>query len=139
MQIQAYLFFNGRCEEALEFYEKTLGTRRGRFLRYQDSPEPPPPGSVLPGFENKVIFTEFTVGDTQVMACDDCTGASSEFKGFRLSLSVSDEAEARRVFSALADGGEVHMPLARTFFSPSFGMLRDKFGVGWMVIVPAEA
>lgn len=134
MQIQPYLFFNGRCEEAVEFYKKTLGAKQGRFMRYKDSPEPPPPG-----YEGKVIFTELQVGNTVVMACDDATRTITGFQGFRLSLSVANEAEAKRVFAALANGGEVNMPLAKTFFSSCFGMLKDKFGVGWMIIVPASA
>lgn len=137
MQVQAYLFFDGRCEEALAFYKKTLGAKQGRLMRYQDSPEPPPPGMVPPGYDNKVIFTELQIGDTVVNACDDATRTMTGFQGFRLSLSVANEAQAQRVFAALATGGEVNMPLAKTFFSPCFGMLRDKFGVGWMVIVPA--
>lgn len=108
-------------------------------MRYQDSPEPPPPGMVPPGYEDKVMYTEFRVGDTQVMACDDATQTITGFQGFRLSLSVTNEAEAKRVFAALANGGEVNMPLAKTFFSSCFGMLKDKFGVGWMIIVPAES
>ena len=139
MQIQAYLFFNGRCEEAVEFYKKTLGAKQGRFMRYKDSPEPPPPGMVPPGYESKVIFAELQVGDTAIMVCDDATKTITGFQGFRLSLSVANEAEAKRVFAALANGGEVNMPLAKTFFSPCFGMLNDKFGVGWMIIVPADS
>lgn len=138
MQIQPYLFFQGRCEEAVEYYKKHLGAKQGRLMRYQDSPEPPPPGMVLPGYEDKVMYTEFRVGDTQVMACDDATQTITGFQGFRLSLSVTNEAEAKRVFAALANGGEVNMPLAKTFFSSCFGMLKDRFGIGWMVIVPAE-
>ena len=137
MQIQAYLFFDGRCEEAVEFYKKALGAKQGRFMRYQDSPEAPPPGMVPPGYENKVMFTELGVGDNHIMACDDCTRRQKAFQGFSLSLSVANESEAKRVFTALADGGSVGMPLSKTFFSPCFGMLKDKFGVGWMIIVPA--
>lgn len=139
MQIQPYLFFQGRCEEAVEYYKKHLGAKQGRLMRYQGSPEPPPPGMVPPGYEDKVMYTEFRVGDTQVMACDDATQTITGFQGFRLSLSVTNEAEAKRVFAALANGGEVNMPLAKTFFSSCFGMLKDKFGVGWMIIVPAES
>ncbi|MGH8307633.1 MAG: VOC family protein [Gammaproteobacteria bacterium] len=137
MQVQAYLFFDGRCEEAVEFYKKALGAKQGRFMRYNDSPEPPPPGMVPPGFENKVMFTELQVGENHLMACDDCTRAHTAFQGFSLSLSVANEAEAKRVFTALAAGGRIGMPLVKTFFSPCFGMLKDQFGVGWMVIVPA--
>ena len=137
MQIQPYLFFDGRCEEAVEFYKKALGAKQGRFMRYQDSPEAPPPGMVPPGYENKVMFTELSVGENQLMACDDCTRKNTAFQGFNLSLTVANESETKRVFTALAEDGSVSMPLAKTFFSPCFGMLKDKFGVGWMVIVPA--
>lgn len=138
MQIQPYLFFQGRCEEAVEYYKKHLGAKQGRVVRYQDSPEPPSPGMVPPGGKLKIMYTEFSLGETQVLACDDATGKITGFQGFRLSLSVANESEAKRVFAALANGGEVNMPLAKTFFSPCFGMLKDKFGVGWMIIVPAE-
>src|SRR5574337_537449 len=134
MQIQPYLFFQGRCEEAVEYYKKHLGAKQGRVVRYKDSPEPPSPGRVPPGYDNKVIFTELQVGDTAIMACDDATQTITGFQGFRLSLSAANEAEAKRVFAALANGGEVNMPLAKTFFSSCFGMLKDKFGVGWMII-----
>jgi PhnB protein len=137
MLIQPYLFFDGRCEEAVEFYKKALGAKQGRFMRYQDSPEPLPPGMVPPGYENKVMYTELRIGDSHLMACDDCTRKHMSFQGFSLSLSMADEAQARDVFTALADGGSANMPLAKTFFSPCFGMLKDKFGIGWMVIVPA--
>jgi PhnB protein len=137
MQIQAYLFFDGRCEEALEFYRQVLGAKPGRLMRYQDSPEAPPPGMVPPGYENKIMYSDFRIGDSQIMACDDCTCKHTDFQGFNLSLSVANETEAKRVFTALATGGSVSMPLAKTFFSPCFGMLKDKFGIGWMVIMPA--
>lgn len=135
MQVQVYLFFDGRCEEAIEFYKEALGARQGRVVRYQDSPEPLPPG-MRRGCEAKVMYTDFQIGDTQVMACDDCIGKPKAFQGFDLSLSVANETEAKRLFAALSDGGKVHMPIAKTFFSPCFGMLEDRFGIGWMVSVP---
>jgi PhnB protein len=134
MQAQPYLFFDGRCEEAVEFYRNKLGAQVDMLMRYNDSPDPPPPGMVPPGSENKIMHTSFRVGDTTVMASDDCTG-HPRFQGFSLSLSVSKEAEADRYFNALADGGNVQMPLTKTFWSPRFGMLTDRFGVGWMVNV----
>lgn len=135
--VQAYLFFNGRCEEAIEFYRKALGAEVDMLLRFKDSPEPHQPGMVPPGSENKVMHASFRVGDTQIRASDGrCTGKAN-FDGFALSLSVSTEAEADRRFTALADGGKVQMPLTKTFFSPRFGMVADRFGVMWMVIVPA--
>jgi PhnB protein len=104
-------------------------------MRFKDSPEPPPPGMVPPGYENKIMQTAFRVGDTVVMASDGCEEGAG-FKGFSLSLTLGTEAEARRAFDALAEGGQVTMPIGRTFWSPCFGMLTDRFGVGWMVTVP---
>jgi len=135
MLVQPYLFFDGRCEEALEFYRSTLGAEVVMLMRYKESPEPPPPGVVQPGMENKVMHASLRIGDSTVMASDDCTGRQTAFQGFSLSLAVADEAEAGRVFVALADGGQVRMPLAKTFWSPCFGMLVDRFGVAWMVSV----
>jgi PhnB protein len=135
MHVQPYLFFDGRCEEAIEFYRTALGAEVTRMLRFKDSPEPPQPGMVPPGAENKIMHASFRIGDTAVMASDGrCLGQAS-FKGFSLSLIVSDEAEAKRLYSALSDGGQVQMPLGKTFFSPAFGMVADRFGVSWMVLV----
>jgi PhnB protein len=137
--IQPYLFFNGSCEQAVEFYRKALGAKVEMMMRFKESPEPPQPGMVPPGFENKIMHTSFRVGETTVMASDGCSAEKPNFQGFSLSLSVSSEAEADRVFAALADGGQVRMPLAKTFWSPRFGMVADRFGVGWMVsVIPAE-
>ncbi len=136
MQVQPYLFFDGRCEEAVEFYRKALGAQVDMLMRYSDSPEPAPPGMVPPGSENKVMHASFRIGDSTVMASDDCSGKPSP-QGFSLSLSVSQEAEADRFFNALANGGKVQMPLTKTFWSPRFGMLTDRYGVGWMVNVVA--
>jgi PhnB protein len=136
--VQAYLFFNGTCEQAVEFYRTALGAEVEMMMRFKDSPEPPPPGMVPPGFENKIMHTSFRIGQTTVMASDGCSSEQASFQGFSLSLSVPDEAEADRAFAALADGGQVQMPLAKTFWSPRFGMLTDRFGVGWMVsVMPA--
>ena len=134
--IQPYLFFNGRCEEALEFYRKALGAEVEMMMRFKESPEPPRPGMVPPGFENKIMHSSFRVGQTTVMASDGSSAEKSSFQGFFLSLSVSSEAEANRAFAALADGGQVRMPLAKTFWSPRFGMVVDRFGIGWMISVP---
>ena len=135
MPVQPYLFFDGRCEEAIEFYRKTLGAEVAMLMRFKDSPEPPPPGMVPPGSENKIMHASLRIGDTTLMASDgDCHGKPS-FDGFSLTVNAADEAQAKRLFAALGDGGQVRMPLTKTFFSPSFGMLADRFGVGWMVIV----
>jgi len=138
MQVQPYLFFDGRCEEAVEFYKSKLGAKVEMLMRYKDSPEPPQPGMVPPGSDNKVMHTCLRIGDTAVMASDgNCKGKPS-FQGFSLSLDARDEADAKRLFAALAEGGQVNMPLCKTFFSPAFGMVADRFGVQWMVIVPQK-
>jgi PhnB protein len=135
MQVQPYLFFDGRCEEALEFYRGALGAEVTMLLRMKESPEPHEPGMLPPGAGDKVMHTSFRIGDTTLMASDGrCLGKPS-FQGFSLSLSVPNEAEAERLFTALADGGQVQMPLDKTFFSPRFGMVADRFGVSWMIIV----
>jgi PhnB protein len=133
--IQPYLFFNGNCEEAVKFYCKALGTTVDMTMRFKESPEPPPPGVVPPGFEDKIMHTSFRVGQTTVMASDGCSADKVAFRGFSLSLSVPNEAEAKKAFTALAEGGHVRMPLTKTFWSPCFGMLEDRFGVGWMISV----
>jgi len=135
MNIQPYLFFDGRCDEALEFYAKTLGARIEMLMRFKDSPEPAPPGMLPPGSDDKVMHASVRIGDSIVMASDGrCMGKAS-FQGFSLSITVGSGAEAERIFKLLADGGQVHMPLGRTFYSSHFGMVADRFGVSWMVIV----
>jgi PhnB protein len=134
--VQLYLFFGGRCAEALEFYRTALGAKVDFLMHYKDSPEPQPPGMIPPGWENKVMHATFRIGETTLMASDGCAEGSS-FDGFSLSLAVPTEAEADRVFAALAAGGQVKMPLTKTFWSPRFGMLTDRFGLGWMVSVVA--
>ena len=136
--VQPYLFFDGRCEEALEFYRRALGAEVTMMMRFKDSPEPVPPGMCPPGSENKVMHAAFHIGNTLVMASDGMAGGKPEFKGFSLSVNAKDEAEADKVFGALGKGGKVVMPLGKTFYSPRFGMVTDKFGVGWMVIVPQK-
>jgi PhnB protein len=135
MLIQPYLFFEGRAEEAAEFYKRTLGAEVTMLMRNKDAPEKPPPGMLPPGSEDKVMHMALKVGDTTLLASDGSCKGKPTFQGFSLSLTVRDEAEAKRVFTALADGGQVQMPLTKTFFSPSFGMVADRFGVGWMVYV----
>ena len=135
LTLQPYLFFDGRCEEALEFYRATLGAEVLALMRFKDSPEPPQPGMCAPGSENKVMHASFRIGDATVMASDGrCTGHPN-FQGFSLSLTVKSESEAERLFGALGKGGQVQMPLSKTFFSARFGMVADKFGVSWMVYV----
>ena len=131
MQIQPYLFFEGRTEEALEFYKGKLGAKVEFLMRYKDNPDPKynPPNS-----GEKVMHSCFRVGDTQVMASDgNCSGKPS-FQGFSLTFNAADEADAKRRFSALAEGGQVNLPLSETFFAKSFGMVADRFGLNWMVM-----
>lgn len=136
--IQPYLMFNGKAEQAVEFYKKALGAEVEIMMRFKDSPEPPPPGTVPAGFENKIMHVSMRIGQTVVMASDGCETEKPKFEGFSLSLSVHTEAEVDAAFKALAEGGEVRMPPTKTFWSPRFCMLTDKFGVGWMIGVPAQ-
>lgn len=135
MYVQSYLFFNGRCEEAVAFYQKALGAQVEMTMRNSEAPESPPPGMLPPGSGNKIMHTQFKVGDSTIMASDGRCDGNPKFDGFSLSITVSDAAAADRMFDALADGGEVQMPMGKTFWSPRFGMVKDRFGVGWMINV----
>ena len=134
-EITPYLFYAGRCEEALDFYRDKLGAQILMTMRYSESPEPTPPGMLEPGFENKIMHASFVIGGARVMASDGCDSRSN-FEGFQLALSVVTKAEAEQAFNALSEGGKVQMPLTQTFWSPCFGMVTDKFNVAWMVMVP---
>ena len=136
-QVQPYLFFGGRCEEALEFYRSAVGAEIQMLMRFDESPKPMPPGVLQPGFESKVMHSSFRIGETELLASDGCDDKSS-FRGFSLALGMPTEEEAHRVFNLLSHGGQVQMPLGKTFWSPCYGMLTDRFGIGWMVMVPAE-
>jgi PhnB protein len=136
MPIQPYLTFNGRCEEAIEFYRKALGAEVQMMLRFKQAPDQ---SMITPGNGEKIMHADLKIGDGVVLLSDGmCTGSQS-FEGFALSFTVKDEADADRLFAALADGGQVQMPLSKTFFSPRFGMVQDRFGVGWMVYVAPKA
>ncbi len=135
MHVESYLFFNGRCEEAIEFYKRALGAEVLMLMRNKESPEPPPPGTMPPGSEEKVMHATLRVGTSNLMLSDGYCDGKPAFTGFSLSLDAANEAEAERLFGALSDGGTVQMPLAKTFWSPKFGMVADRFGVGWMVSV----
>ncbi|WP_119460095.1 VOC family protein [Rhodospirillaceae bacterium SYSU D60014] len=137
MQVQPYLFFNGRCEEAIEFYRGALGAEVTELMRFKEHPEPPASGMVPPGSEDKIMHASLRIGDATVMASDGMCMGQPSFQGFALTLTAPSEAEAKRLFTTLAEGGQVRMPLGKTFFSPCFGMVADRFGMGWMVIVEA--
>ena len=141
MKVEPYLFFEGRCEEALDFYRQALGAQVSMLMRYKDNLEPAAgqgcgEGTGAGPTPEMVMHAAFTVGETQVMASDGMGSGKPAFQGISLSLSPANEAEARRLFDALAQGGQVQMPLGKTFFSPAFGMVADRFGVSWMVVVP---
>jgi PhnB protein len=132
MQVQPYLNFDGRCDEALEFYKKAIGAKVGMLMRFKEAPDK---SMISPGNEEKIMHSAVQVGDAMVLMSDGrCTGKPN-FHGIALAISAKTEAEADKLFNGLADGGRVTMPMAKTFFSPKFGMLADKFGVGWMVLV----
>lgn len=135
MQVQPYLFFNGRCEEALAFYREALGAEVTMQMRYSESPEACPEGMLPAGFEHKIMHASMRVGEAVVMASDGNSADPPNFKGFSLSLDATDAAHAEKLFNALSQGGQVQMPLGKTFYASSFGMVADKFGVSWMVIV----
>jgi PhnB protein len=138
MQVQPYLNFDGRAEEAIEFYRKAIGAELLMLMRFKECPDAPKGHAITPGTENKVMHSCLRIGDSQVMLSDGYCQGKTSFQGVSLSLSVANEAEADRKFAALADGGNVQLPLSKTFFSPRFGMVADRFGVSWMVIVPGE-
>lgn len=131
-KVESYLFFDGRCEEALEFYKQTLGAELLAVMHFKDNPDSGTCGQASP---DKVMHSCFRVGETTIMASDGRCGGEPKFEGFSLSITAPDEAAANKYFTALSEGGQVLMPLGKTFYSPCFGMVNDKFGVGWMVIV----
>ena len=135
MQVQPYLFFEGRCEEAINCYVKVLGAKVDGIMRFKDSPEPMQPGMCPPNSEDKVMHAAFKIGGTTVMASDGRCQGKPSFQGFSLSVNAANDAEAEKLFAALGDGGQVQMPMSKTFFSSRFGMVADRFGVSWMVIV----
>ncbi len=138
MIVQAYLTFDGRCEEALEFYKKAIGAEVTMVLRFKECPEPGAKERMKPGTENKIMHSEFKVGDTTLMASDGHMTGETKFHGFGLSILVSSEEQADRFFKALSEGGSVTMPLMKTFYSPRFGMVKDKFGLLWMIYLPQK-
>ena len=132
MPVTPYLFFDGRCEEAIEFYKKTLGAEVQMLMRFKESPDQ---SMCTPGTENKVMHACIKIGGAPVMVSDGRAQGKPRFEGFSLSINPKDEADAARTFAALSERGQVQMPLGKTFFAKSFGMVADRFGVGWMIIV----
>ena len=137
MHVQPYLYFSGRTEEALAFYESALGAERGMLIRFSEAPDQPPEGMIPADWGEKVMHCAFKVGESEILASDGC-GTDGGRQGFALALSVADAGEARARFDALAEGGQVMMPLGPTFFSPAFGMVTDRFGVAWSVVTEQE-
>ena len=135
MQVQPYLFFDGRCEEALEFYKKAVGAKVEMLMRFKQAPDQ---SMISPGSADKVMHGSIKIGESTLLVSDGRNTGKPNFQGFSLTLYAKDEDEADRLFSALGEGGEVRMPMDKTFFARRFGMLADKFGVGWMIIVPAQ-
>ena len=136
MKLQPYLFFDGRCEEAIEFYKRAIGAEVTALMRFKDSPEQCEQGGATPP-PDKVMHASFRIGDTEVMASDGHCAGKPAFQGFSLALTAANPPEAEKLFGKLSDGGQVQMPLGKTFFSPAFGMVADKFGVSWMVVTDA--
>ncbi len=137
MQVQPYLFFEGRCEEALKFYGTAVGAKLIDLMHYKDNPDPQAAGGCADGSApppDKVMHASFSIGDTTLMASDGMVSGKPDFKGISLSITAANDAEAKRLFNALSEGGQVQMPLGKTFFASSFGMVADRFGVSWMVI-----
>ena len=135
MRVEPYLNFDGRCEEAIQFYKTAVGAEVTMLMRFKDSPEPPAVGMCPPGSENKIMHASLKIGDSNVMA-SDCHGQGNpEFKGISLSITAANDAQAERVFAALSSGGKVTMPMTKTFFSSRFGVATDRFGVTWMIVV----
>jgi PhnB protein len=135
MLIQPYLFFEGRAEEAIEFYKKTLGAKVEMSMRFKDAPDQ---SMISPGSGDKVMHAAIKIGDATMLISDGRNSGKPNFQGFSLTIYPKDEAEADKLFGALSAGGEVRMPMDKTFFAKRFGMLADKFGVGWMIIVPTQ-
>ncbi|QDT38450.1 VOC family protein [Stratiformator vulcanicus] len=134
--IQPYLMFGGRCDEALEFYQRAIGAEVQTVMRFSESPEPPEM-PLPPGWDNKVMHAAFKVGESLLM-CSDGMSTEVDFKGITLALSLPMVEEVGQKFNALAEGGKIEMPLRETFYSPKFGMLSDRFGIGWMLLVYSD-
>jgi PhnB protein len=136
MKLQPYLFFDGRCDEAIDFYGRALGAELVTLMRFKEAPDP---GMAPPGSADKVMHASFRIGDTTVLASDGRCLGQPNFQGFALTINAANEAEAERLFAALSEGGKVQMPLTKTFFASRFGTVADRFGVSWMVLAAPSA
>ena len=135
--VQPYLFFDGKCEEALEFYKNAIGAEIEMLMRFKENPDKPDPSHVPPNSDDKVMHAAFRVGETQILASDGMCAGKPAFQGFGLTLNAKSDAEAEKLFAAVGRGGQVQMPLGKTFFASKFGMVADRFGIMWMVIAGA--
>ncbi|MCI2807325.1 VOC family protein [Eoetvoesiella caeni] len=138
MQVFSYLFLDGKADQAIEFYRQAIGAKVEALMRFKESPEPPPQREGQPDNSEKVMHASLKIGDTTLFLSDGECAGKAKFEGFGLALTTRDEIEAKKMFSALSEGGQVRMPLAKTFFSPSFGMVADRFGVLWMVMAESK-
>jgi PhnB protein len=138
MHIQPYLDFDGRCEEAIEFYKKAVGAEVQMMMRFSESPEPPDPKMAPPANSAKIMHATFKIGDSVIMGADCRSQGQPKFQGITLTLNAASDAEAQRLFTALSDGGKVQQALIKTFFASSWGVLQDRIGVSWMIIVMAH-
>ena len=138
VSVQPYLFFDGKCEEALDFYKGAIGAKVEMLMRFKENPDKPDPSHMPPNSDDKVMHAAFRVGDTQVLASDGQCAGKPSFQGFGLTLNAKDDAEAEKLFAAVGKGGQVQQPLVKTFFASKFGMVTDKFGIMWMVIAEAK-
>lgn len=136
MHVHPYLNFNGRAEEAIEFYKSALGAKVDMLMRFKDAPpEACPGGSDMKAVAEKVMHATLHIGDSLLMLSDGRVQGAAKFEGVSMSLSVASDSEAEKRFVALSEGGKATMPLGKTFFASSFGMVTDRFGIPWMVIV----
>jgi PhnB protein len=135
MQVNPYLDFGGRCEEAVNFYKSAVGAEVTMMMRFKESPDQ---SMMSPGSGDKILHVALRIGESTIFASDGRLQGPPTFKGIALSLTVANDAEAKRVFAALSEGGQVNLPLTKTFFATQFGMLADRFGVGWMVMAPQQ-
>lgn len=134
LQVEPYLFFEGRCEEALEYYKRTLGAEVLALMRFKDAPAGQDAANCGPGMADKVMHANFRIGNTTIMASDGRCEQPPSFQGFSLTITATSDDHAAKFFTALSEGGQVQMPLAKTFFASQFGMVMDRFGISWMII-----